>query len=62
MKGNIVFATCGSLVMEGNAEERTVDVFDSLLVDTVVGGDLSGTVLLTSLVDIKVLVAEVRCV
>lgn len=62
MKGNIVFATCGSLVMEGNGEERTVDVFDSLLVDIVVGSDLSGTVLLTSLVDIKVLVAEVSCV
>lgn len=61
MKGNIVFATCGSLVMEGN-EERTVNVFDSLLVDIVVGSDLSGTVLLTSLVDIKVLVAEVSCV
>ena len=62
MKGNVVAATCGLPVTEGYAKEKSANVSDSLLTDTVAGSNLSGTVLLTSLVDIKVLVAEVSCV
>ena len=62
MKGNVVATTCGLLVTEGYAQEMPVAVSDSLLMGTVAGSNFSGTVLLTSLVDIKVLVAEVSCV